>query len=92
MMERPLGIVIAFVGAAGTAIAALANPLGIGETQVFGWLQIAGVILGAMVTLLGLAMAGVGSVSGADTCRNVEPAAADRGHELVHARPNLNLS
>jgi hypothetical protein len=57
MEERPLGIVIALVGAVGTAIAALANPLGIGETEVFGWLQITGVILGAAVTLLGLALA-----------------------------------
>jgi hypothetical protein len=57
MEERPLGIVIALVGAAGTAIAALADPLGIGEGEVFGWLQITGVIIGAAVTLLGLAMA-----------------------------------
>jgi hypothetical protein len=57
MDERPLGLVIALLGAVGTAIAALANPLGIGETEVFGWLQITGVIVGAVVTLLGLAMA-----------------------------------
>jgi hypothetical protein len=57
MEERPLGIVIALIGAAGTAIAALADPLGIGEGHVFGWLQITGVIIGAAVTLLGLALA-----------------------------------
>jgi NADH:ubiquinone oxidoreductase subunit 6 (subunit J) len=57
MEERPLGIVIALVGAVGAAIAALANPLGIGQTEVFGWLQITGVVVGAVVTLLGLAMA-----------------------------------
>jgi hypothetical protein len=57
MEERPLGLVIALVGAVGTAIAALADPLGIGEGNVFGWLQITGVILGAAVTLLGLALA-----------------------------------
>jgi NADH:ubiquinone oxidoreductase subunit 6 (subunit J) len=55
--ERPLGLVIALIGAVGTAIAALANPLGIGETEIFGWIQITGVIVGAVVTLLGLAMA-----------------------------------
>ena len=55
--RRPLGIVIALVGAAATAIAALANPLGIGEEDVFGWLQITGVIVGAVVTLFGLALA-----------------------------------
>ena len=55
--QRPVGIVIALIGAAGTAIAALADPLGIGEGHVFGWLQISGVILGALVTILGLALA-----------------------------------
>ena len=54
---RLLGIVIALVGAAATAIAALANPLGIGEDEVFGWLQITGVIVGSLVTLFGLALA-----------------------------------
>jgi hypothetical protein len=56
MDERPLGIVVALLGAVGTAIAALADPLGIGEGEIFGWLQITGVIIGAIVTLLGLAM------------------------------------
>jgi predicted MFS family arabinose efflux permease len=55
--ERPLGIVIAVVGAVGTLIAVFADPLGIGEGHVFGWLQITGTILGALVTLVGLAMA-----------------------------------
>ena len=54
--ERPLGIVIAVVGAIGTLIAVFADPLGIGEGHVFGWLQITGTILGALVTLCGLAM------------------------------------
>jgi hypothetical protein len=55
--ERPLGILVALVGAVGTAVAALANPLGIGVDEVFGWLQITGVIVGGAVTLLGLALA-----------------------------------
>jgi hypothetical protein len=57
MDERPLGFVIALVGAVGTAVAAFADPLGIGEGEVFGWLQITGVIIGGIVLLLGLAMA-----------------------------------
>jgi hypothetical protein len=57
MDERPLGMVIFLVGAVGTAIAGLADPLGIGEGEVFGWLQVTGVIIGALVILLGLAMA-----------------------------------
>lgn len=57
MDERPLGIVIFLVGAVGAVISALANPLGIGEEEVFGWLQITGVIVGAVVALLGLGLA-----------------------------------
>ena len=55
--ERPLGIVIALLGAVGIAVAALADPLGIGEGHVFGWLQLTGVVIGGVVTLLGIAMA-----------------------------------
>jgi hypothetical protein len=57
MDARQLGIAVAVIGAIGTAVAALADPLGIGEGEVFGWLQITGVIIGALVTLLGLALA-----------------------------------
>ena len=57
MDDRPLGIVVLLVGAVGTAVAALADPLGIGEGEVFGWLQITGVVIGGIVTLVGLAMA-----------------------------------
>lgn len=58
MDPRPTGIVLALVGAVGLAISALADPLGIGEGEVFGWLQITGVVLGAVVALLGVAIAG----------------------------------
>jgi hypothetical protein len=55
--ERPLGIVIMVVGVVGTFLAVFADPLGIGEGHVFGWLQITGTILGGLVILCGLAMA-----------------------------------
>jgi hypothetical protein len=54
---RPIGILLLIGGAVGTAVSALADPLGIGEGNVFGWLQITGVVIGAIVTLLGLAIA-----------------------------------
>jgi hypothetical protein len=54
---RPIGILLLIAGAVGTAVAALADPLGIGEGEVFGWLQITGVVIGAVVTLLGLVIA-----------------------------------
>jgi hypothetical protein len=55
--NRPLGALLVLVGAVGTAIAALADPLGIGEGHVFGWLQITGVIIGGAVILLGFVFA-----------------------------------
>lgn len=45
------------VGAIGAAVAALADPIGIGVEDVFGWLQITGVVLGAVVALAGLVVA-----------------------------------
>ncbi len=54
---RPVGLFIAILGVVGTTIAALADPLGIGEGEVFGWLQTTGVILGALVIVLGVAIA-----------------------------------
>ena len=54
---RPIGLVLVIAGVVGIAVSALADPLGIGEGQVFGWLQITGVVIGAVVTLLGVALA-----------------------------------
>jgi hypothetical protein len=57
MEQRPLGIVVFVIGAVGAVISALADPLGIGTEDVFGWLQITGVIVGAVIALIGLALA-----------------------------------
>ena len=54
---RPIGLLLIIAGAVGIAVSALADPLGIGEGDVFGWLQITGVVIGAVVTLLGVAFA-----------------------------------
>jgi hypothetical protein len=57
MDPRPTGIVVGLIGAVVLVVSALADPLGIGEGHTFGWLQILGVILGALILLLGLAIA-----------------------------------
>lgn len=57
MDPRPLGLVLVIAGALGAVVSALADPLGIGEGNVFGWLQITGVVIGAVVVLLGLVIA-----------------------------------
>lgn len=57
MDERPMGLVVTIVGLIGLLLSLFADPLGIGEGEVFGWLQITGTVLGAVVTALGLALA-----------------------------------
>jgi uncharacterized membrane protein len=59
MNPRPMGILFVLIGGVGAAIAALADPLGIAinAAHTFGWLQIAGVIVGGVVALLGLVIA-----------------------------------
>lgn len=55
--QRPVGILIALLGAAGAVVSALADPLDIGEGHTFGWLQILGLVLGIVAFLVGLALA-----------------------------------
>ena len=57
MDQRSLGFGIALIGVLGTLLAVFADPLGIGEGEVFGWLQITGTIIGIVVTLIGVAIA-----------------------------------
>lgn len=54
-----MGILLVLIGGVGAAIAALADPIGIAinAPHHFGWLQIVGVIVGAVVVLLGLVTA-----------------------------------
>jgi len=49
-------MILVVIGAAVAVVAALANPLGLGEEDVFGWLQITGVVVGVIVALIGLAL------------------------------------
>jgi len=51
-----MGIVVGIVGAVVLAVAALGDSLGIGEGHTFGWLQTLGVVLGALILLVGLAI------------------------------------
>src|SRR5919197_2059397 len=59
MYPRPMGILLVLVAGVGTAIAALADPLGlsINADNHFGWLQILGVIVGGVGVLVGLLIA-----------------------------------
>lgn len=84
MDPRPLGLLLALGGAVGVVVSALADPLGIGEGQVFGWLQITGVILSAVVALLGVAIASEWvPVAG----RRTDAAAGSQNTTIVEDRP-----
>jgi hypothetical protein len=56
-MDRRLLLLIVVVGVAVAAVSGLANAIGIGsDTGTFGWKQIVGLIVGALIALGGLAM------------------------------------
>jgi hypothetical protein len=56
MSTRAWGAVIAVAGAALVVVSLLADPIGIGGTDGFGWKQIAGAIVGGVGIVAGLAM------------------------------------
>jgi predicted MFS family arabinose efflux permease len=53
---RTLGAVIAAAGGIVLALSVLADPLGIGGTDEFGWKQILGAVVGAAGLLVGLVL------------------------------------
>jgi uncharacterized membrane protein len=55
--KKTIGIVLIVVGIVVLLLAVLANPLGIGNPARFGFIQIAGVVVGAIVALVGLYLA-----------------------------------
>jgi hypothetical protein len=57
MDPRPFGSIVVLIGAVGLIISALADPIGVGQAEGFGWLQLTGCIIGGAVMLLGAAMA-----------------------------------
>ena len=57
MSRRTLGLLVAAIGIALTAVAALADQVGIGASDDFGWKQLLGVVLGVAITVLGYVIA-----------------------------------
>jgi hypothetical protein len=56
-MDRKLvGGVVTAAGVALLVLSALADPIGLGEGGGFGWKQTTGVIVGAVVVVVGLAL------------------------------------
>ena len=57
--RQTLGFIVASAGLAALLLSAFANPLSIGQDEVFGWLQWTGVIVGAASLALGVVLAWV---------------------------------
>ncbi len=66
MSRRSLGSALAAIGIVLVAISALADQIGIGDEEAFGWQQIAGVVVGAAVAVAGFIVARFAKQSGDD--------------------------
>ncbi len=56
MSKRAWGAVIAVAGAVLLVVSVLADPIGVGGTDEFGWKQIAGAIVGGIVLVGGVGL------------------------------------
>ena len=54
--KRTISIIVLVVGIIIVAVSLLADPLGIGGSPKFGYRQIAGTVVGAVVTVVGLVL------------------------------------
>lgn len=58
MSRRSLGFVVTAVGVIVVVVAAFADPIGIGGAEdTFGWKQTIGIVLGAVLVVLGIILA-----------------------------------
>lgn len=64
--RRLLGLIIAGVGIVVTVVALLADPLGIGSSDDFGWKQVLGVVVGIALVTWGFVVASADEKPGPD--------------------------
>ena len=64
MSRRSIGFLVMGIGVVILVVAALADPLGVGGAdETFGWKQIVGVVVGAIVVVAGIVLAVTGRTS-----------------------------
>ncbi len=63
MSRRSLGFALLAVGLVFAAISALADQIGIGDEEAFGWQQIGGLVVGLLVAAAGFVIARMESQS-----------------------------
>ena len=57
MSRRSLGFALVAIGLVFAAISALADQIGIGDEEAFGWQQIGGLVVGLLVAAAGFVVA-----------------------------------
>lgn len=57
MQPRSFGLALAAVGIVVVAVAALADQIGLGESDALGWKQILGVVVGVVIAVAGFVIA-----------------------------------
>ena len=57
MSRRALGLIIGGIGIAVTVVAVLADPIGVGGSDDFGWKQLVGVVVGIAMVAWGFVIA-----------------------------------
>ena len=57
MQPRSFGLALAAVGIVVVAVAALADQIGLGESDALGWKQILGVVVGVVIAVAGSVIA-----------------------------------
>ena len=67
MSRRSLGSALVAIGIILAAIAGLADQIGIGDEEAFGWQQIGGVVVGLAIAIAGLVMTRLRNKSSDDT-------------------------
>ncbi|MDJ0498164.1 MAG: hypothetical protein QNJ89_10060 [Acidimicrobiia bacterium] len=63
MSRRSLGFALLAVGLVFAAISSLADQIGIGDEEAFGWQQIGGLVVGLLVAAAGFVIASLESKS-----------------------------
>lgn len=57
MQRRSVGLAVAAFGIVVVVVAALADQIGIGDSDAFGWRQVLGVVVGVVIAVSGVVMA-----------------------------------
>jgi predicted transporter len=85
MDRKLLATLVAILGVLIILVSALAEPLGLGEGGKFGWKQILGTVIGALLLVAGVVLQRVGPLAAPDAGQTRRPTA--QGDTADQRRP-----